>query len=165
MPTDSHPNPLISEYPSWVPRYDEDRTSLIFETVDPPHTAASGIPLLLSKSNEDKSLVLQGLRIDRIAIVSEVLLAKYLVQKPVVASVWNQQASILKIYPTGERLIRAFSLTMLANATSNKHFAAKDPVHDSDFAAYLDHFNPDLISIPQDDRRSLLSRTGSGNHT
>ncbi|KAH6708925.1 hypothetical protein BKA61DRAFT_615099 [Leptodontidium sp. MPI-SDFR-AT-0119] len=139
-----------TEFPTWVPQWHRgkplQRTVTLASFKDPgdwvhrpvPYSASDNSIFMKSgPTGSSKILGLQGFRLDRIKHVSPVITAQQYVDFSLVSVMWREYASKLVHYPTGESLLRSFSLTMLVDANIQHEVASKDPKHDADFASYL----------------------------
>lgn len=159
-----------SAFPSWVPRWDlgkattfDASNTVFWGRLQSPFSASGSSVVERDTIHHDPdTLTLPGFRIDKIKRVSSIMDSQKLAQAGVVAKIWNDYASDLAAYPTGEQLLRAFSLTMVADSTLNKLPASLDSQHDSDFAAYISARGKGLNRLSKDDRSLLLSNIPKG---
>lgn len=170
-PFEPPPDACKRHFPSWVPRWDlgtprtlenYSNTVALGRVEDPYSASGASVAALDDSHNSLMSLRLQGLRIDRIKLLSSIVTDRELATTDLATSIWNTYASELKAYPTGEELLRAFSLTMVADSTLNKTPASRDSQHDHDFAAYITSYGSDPGRMIHNGRSSLYSDASKG---
>jgi hypothetical protein len=164
-----HEEPSRRPFPSWVPRWDLGGPETLedcFNTVawgrrENSYWASGGLSVALDTIQRDHdTLILQGMRIDKIKSLSSRITARELAKTDLVDSIWKDHASKLETYPTGEKLLRAFSLTMVVDATLNKEPACNDPQHDRDFALYRFERGRAFNEMGKDPRTLFLNISG-----
>jgi hypothetical protein len=109
---------LNTDFPSWVPKWTQGLPTRRILGVSGLYNAAGGMKALLGTSKEQRSLRIQGIRIDKVAITSEVFK-----QEPGVTELdretpkgllrtWTDIVKKMGTYPSGSKLFRAFILTL-----------------------------------------------------
>lgn len=158
-------------FPSWVPRWDltepagtwDELNTVFWGRPEHPFSVSGPSAVDLDTINGDAdSIVLQGFRVDRIKGMSSIIDSGKLAETDMAISIWNTYANGLMSYPTGEKLLRAFSLTMVADSTLNKNPASLDSQHDLDFAAYISARGGGLDHLSKDDQSLLISNALKG---
>ena len=186
--------PIPVEFPSWIPRweygYGGGNSGPLGLFPDPPAgirplyqaSAALGLrPVSLESQANPGSLLVRGLKLDRITSLTELIWANYvdldLNSQPSIGSparshrntlrqVWTRYQNLLLAYPMGDDPMAVLRLLMVANRTRMKARADEDPTSEADFAAYLHEIGFDMKSesIPRDyqKRYADLHQTGVG---
>ena len=126
-----------TDFSSWIPRFNEPRTCSILVRAYPPFQAAGQRIDMETIPSDSHVLALGGLRIDTLAVLGPVMTSDMMASGSGLCQIWNQCLNFVPSYPTGEHVLRAFSLTMAADKTLKGESAAVDPNHDEDFAAYI----------------------------
>lgn len=157
-------------FPSWVPRWDKGKprtqgyhnTSMWGRAKE--HFSAAGnstVAAEVTHQNPD-SITLYGMRIDKVKTVSPIILGQDIATTDIIYTTWNRQANKLKKYPTGDKRLRAFSLTIVADTTLNKVPAFLDPQQDLDFASYISAHGGNLDGLSKEEENLLHDNSVKG---
>ncbi|KIW87020.1 uncharacterized protein Z519_12317 [Cladophialophora bantiana CBS 173.52] len=152
-----------NNFSSWTPRYDKPRTCSILVRAYPPFQAAGQRIDMETIPSDSHSLALGGLRIDTLAVLGPVMTSDMIANGSGLCQIWNQCLNFVTSYPTGEHVLRAFSLTMAADKTLKGESAATDPNHDEDFAAYITETGHELKHLSSREHDALVLRAITGN--
>lgn len=181
--------PTPTAFASWVPRWEygfglgnSGPLGLFPDASEGarPLYRASGIiplqPVTLKISTEPNSLLVRGLRLDRITSVSECIWANFvdidLPPHPTIDTIastdnpvrrtWNTYRRELLSYPSGEDPMTVLRLLLVANRTRMKRRADEDPMSEADFGAYLQMIGWDMESLPLEFRKRLVELRAVG---
>ena len=132
-------------------------------------------PITLQHQADPRSLLVRGLKLDRITSISEHIWADSidldLSPHPIVgqparsnsnalSKTWEKHRNQLLAYPTSEDAMTVLRLLMVANRTRIKARADEDPNHEADFLAYIRAIGLDE-SIHKDLQKGSLSFTNA----